>query len=45
MDRTFEHLCIQMQEAGIQNPKKLSKFEFEQVIDYFKEKNKNNPNT
>lgn len=39
MDHSFENLCIVMQEAGVTNPKELTKFEFEERINYFIKKN------
>ncbi len=43
MDIAFEDVCAAMEEAGVNNPKKLSVFEFNQRIEYFnKKKSKNN---
>lgn len=38
MDLSFENLCASMEEAGINNPKGLSVFEFNSKLDYFESK-------
>lgn len=38
MELSFESLCTNLEELGIQNPKRLSVFEFYSKIRYFKAK-------
>ena len=40
LEKSFEYLCTSMEEVGISSPKKLSVYEFNSKIDYFKSKNK-----
>lgn len=40
MELSFESLCTNLEELGIQRPKRLSVFEFYSKIRYFKAKNK-----
>jgi len=40
IDLSFERLCSSLEEAGVQQPKKMSVFEFNQRVDYYKEKHK-----
>lgn len=40
MELSFESLCTQLEELGVQNPKRLTVFEFYSKIRYFKAKNK-----
>lgn len=40
MDLSFSRLCTSMEEAGVQNPNKLTVFDFNVRLDYFEEKNK-----
>lgn len=38
MDISFENVCTALEEAGVNNPKKLTVFEFQSKIIYFESK-------
>lgn len=37
-ERSFEQVCLNMQEAGLQSPKKMTEFEFYNAILFFQNK-------
>lgn len=38
LDKSFASLCVSMKEAGINDPKELSTFEFFETLEYFDRK-------
>lgn len=40
IEKSFESLCIALEENGVQSPKKLTLFEFYSRLEYFKKKRK-----
>jgi len=40
IDKSFEQLCASLEESGVQSPKKMTTFEFNQRVDYYQEKAK-----
>lgn len=40
MDMSFEYFCASLEEAGVQNPKQMTTFEFYSRVNYYRSKNK-----